>query len=131
MKIRTTLKGIMIALVIFCSASVVLAVQPYQVNWPTDQGATHSGIIIPDAATTGQHLIGDIDLTTGDLYVYQIYGSDGSPGNVRYTDGSVAPAFMYGKKVGSDPVTAYTIYDVYVSGSGVGGTFAYCCTISM
>ena len=129
---KTTMKGLMMALIIFCSASVALA---YTVNWPTvvrgEQGATHVGIIIGDYAASGQHVVVDIDQVTGDMYIYSIYGSDASPGTVQYTDGKVWPAFLYGKIVGSDSVTGYNIYDVYVSGSGIGGTFAYWNTFSL
>ena len=132
-KMKTIVKGIMMALIIFCSASVALAY--YTVNWPTtvngdEQGATHQGVIVPNVAP-GVHMIVDIDLETGDLYIYKIHGSDGSPGNVQFPDGRVSPAFMYGKMVGRDSVTGAHIYDVYVSGSGVAGTFAFCCTVSL
>ncbi len=131
-KMKTTVKGIMMALIIFfCSASVALA---YNVNWPTGvpggQGATHFGQIYPNFITLGQHLVLDVDREIGDLYLYCIF-EDGSPGTVFFTSGAVWPAFLYGKRVGSDPVTRIAIFDFYVSGSGIVGTFAFWDTFSL
>ncbi|MBE9570458.1 MAG: hypothetical protein IMF11_07520 [Proteobacteria bacterium] len=127
---KTTVKGIMMALIIFfCSASVVSA---YNVNWPTlgGQGATHFGQIYPDFITTGQHLVLDIDRDTGDLYLYCIF-ADGSPGTVQFVDGSLWPAFLYGLFLDRDPVTQIAIFDFFISGTGIPGTFAFWATFSL
>jgi hypothetical protein len=125
---KNFVRSIVMSLMIFGCASVASAW--YQVTWPTTVGATHVGQIYENFAAFGQHVVVDIDLQTGDLYLYGIF-QDGSRGTVQYTDGTLWPAFLYGLRVGTDAVSGVAIFDVYCSGSGLPGTFGFFGTFAL
>lgn len=125
---KNLVRSIVMSLMIFGCASVASAW--YQVTWPTAVGATHVGQIYENFAALNQHVICDVDLNTGDLYLYGIM-SDGSRGTIIYTDGSIWPAFLYGFRRGTDPVSGVAIFDVYCSGSGLPGTFTFFGTFAL
>ncbi len=101
----------------FASTSIA---QTFMCYWPDPGGAV--GYEITNVDNFGAMLIFTYD-PVGDIFAYTV--DSAGPKTVTYADGSMLPAYFYGQYVGNDSLTGKPIYDFYVSGSGVAGSFAY------
>ncbi len=100
--------------------SVPASAQTFQCYWPDPGGAV--GYVITNVDGFGALLIFTYN-PVGDIFAYTVDSS--GPKTVNFGGGSMLPAYFYGQYKGNDSLTGKPIYDFYVSGSGVMGSFAY------
>ncbi len=113
----------------FCAAICLMAVMAmataavaatYECYWPDPGGAVGYEITNVDGA--GALLVFTYN-PVGDIFAYTVNSS--GPITINFGGGSMLPAYFYGQYKGTDSLTGKPIYDFYVSGSGVMGSFAF------
>ena len=118
-KVKTLLVAIcLVASVALVSSAVSAAT--FQCFWPDPGGAV--GYVITNVDGFGALLVFTYN-PVGDIFAYTVDSS--GPKTVNFGGGGMLPAYFYGQYKGDDSLTGKPIYDFYVSGSGVMGSFSY------
>ncbi len=118
-KVKTLLAVICLVAGVALVSSAVSAAT-YQCYWPDPGGAVGYEITNVDGA--GALLVFTYN-PVGDIFAYTV--NQNGPITINFAGGGMLPAYFYGQYIGNDSLTGKPIYDFYVSGSGVMGSFAY------
>ena len=115
---KVILVGFLFALTMVLATSEVRS-QTFPCYWPAAANG-YIGYVITQIDSYGDVIVFHYN-PTGDMFAYTL--SAGGPVSVKFSDGSVLPAFFFGDYKGIDPVSGVPIYEFFVSGTGYSGSF--------